>query len=50
MTKRYYFINRKTGKKAIIKGAVTRDEARFVKKVLGFKVDIFDTQRGEVIR
>lgn len=50
MTKRYTFINRKTGKKANIKAVGTRDQARHIKWVHNFRVSIFDNLNSKVVR
>ena len=50
MTKRYSFINRKTGKKAKMPSASTRENARLIKQIYNFKVSIFDNVKQQVIR
>lgn len=47
---RYSFITKKSGKKANIKHVSNRQDAREIKAARGFKVDIYDHWRGEVIR
>lgn len=50
MTNRYSFINRKTGKKYNTKSVSTREDARWVKYMLDYKVSIYDNVKQQVIR
>lgn len=50
MTKRYSFINRKTGKTANIKAVASRAAARAVKREKSFTVAIWDNVNQSFVR
>lgn len=50
MSNRYTFINRKSGKKANIRGVATRQEAREIKAARNFTIAIFDQLNSKVVR
>lgn len=50
MSNRYYFITRKSGKRANIKAVSSRAAARQVKAARNFTVSIYDRVTSQVVR